>query len=168
MLMHSYRTFYGKMQQRLDFIIDPLADTAPEPPRTKEDPFLSLLVDVAEDGRNLYDGLDVVFDDALVDIEGKRARRRITLIDVPPLLQIQLSRVQYDRVAQKIFKSNVHMSFGETITMDRYLEIDPSNEAAVLRRDRTTACRQEMDVARTRLQSLTKVKVSFTRRYCSQ
>ncbi|KAK4700117.1 hypothetical protein P7C70_g6136, partial [Phenoliferia sp. Uapishka_3] len=148
------RTFYGKMKQELE-IDDP---TETDRIRVKEDPFFSLLVDVAEPGHNLYDGLDTVFDDAVVEIEGKKARRRITLIDVPPILQIQLQRVQYDRVAQKAFKSNAHMSFGEALSVDRYLEIDPSDAEAVERRDRTAACRQEIEKARSRLQDLTKLK----------
>ncbi|KAL8284166.1 hypothetical protein RQP46_004915 [Phenoliferia psychrophenolica] len=151
------RTFYGKMKQQLEIINDP---TEKEPLRIKEDPFFSLLVgvDLAEQGRNVYDGLDSVFDDALVEIEGKHARRRITLVDVPPILHIQLQRVQYDRIAKKIFKSNAHLSFDDTITLDRYLEIDPTDEVAVARRDRTANCRQELELARTRLQALAPAK----------
>lgn len=145
------------MKQQLE-ITDPAPDEK-EPLRISEEPFFSLLVDVAEDGHNVYDGLDKVFDDAVVDIEGKQARRRITLVDVPPILQIQLQRVQYDRVKKNIFKSNAHLSFSPTIAMDRYLEIDPKDEDAVARRDRTMACRHELEVARTRLQDLTKIKV---------
>ncbi|KAM0756546.1 cysteine proteinase [Meredithblackwellia eburnea MCA 4105] len=148
------RLFYGKMKQQLE-IEDP---AEAEPVRSTEEPFFSLLVDVAEEGRSIYDGLDTVFDDAQVEIEGKRARRRISLVDAPPILHVQLQRVQYDRVAQKVFKSNAHLSFGDTIAMDRYLEVDPANEAAVERRDRTGRCRQELEQSRTRLQELVQSK----------
>ena len=133
--------------------------TKREPIRVKEEPFFSLLVDVAEEGRNVYDGLDMVFDDSLVDIEGKQARRSVSLVEVPPILQIQLQRVQYDREQQKIFKSNAHMSFGQTISMDRYLQVDPTDAEAVARRARTNDCRREMERARARLHELTKAKV---------
>lgn len=118
------------------------------------------MVDVAEEGRDLYDGLDVVFDDAMVTIDGKDARRRVTLVDVPPVLQIQLKRVQYDRVLKKIWKSNAHMSFGETLTMDRYLEIDPEDTEAVARRDQSINLRQELEKLRLRFKSLSDGKVS--------
>lgn len=150
------KTFYGKTRQRLE-ISDP-EDS--EPVRTKDEEFPYLLVDVAEEGRDLYDGLDVVFDDAMVTIDGKDARRRVTLVDVPPVLQIQLKRVQYDRVLKKIWKSNAHMSFGETLTMDRYLEIDPENAEAVARRDQSINLRQELERLRLRFKSLSDGKVS--------
>jgi ubiquitin carboxyl-terminal hydrolase 25/28 len=143
------------MRQQLEFN-DP---TVAEPLRTKEELFFSLLVDVAEEGRNVYDGLDSVFDDSVVEIEGKQARRRISLVDVPPILQIQLQRVQYNREEQKIFKSNAHMSYAETILMDRYLEVDSTDVEAVARRDRTKACRETMERCRARLYELTKPKV---------
>lgn len=151
-----YRTFYGKMRQQLQ-IDDP---GEKEPLRIKEEPFFSLLVDVAEEGRDVYDGLDTVFDDSIVDIEGKHARRRISLVAVPSLLQIQLQRVQYNRLEQKIFKSNAHMSFSDTISMDRYLEIDPEDVAGIARRDRTIELRQQIEASRSRLTKLTTSKVS--------
>lgn len=148
------RTFYGKMRQQLQ-IDDP---GEKEPLRIKEEPFFSLLVDVAEEGRDVYDGLDTVFDDSIVDIEGKHARRRISLVAVPSLLQIQLQRVQYNRLEQKIFKSNAHMSFSDTISMDRYLEIDPEDVAGIARRDRTIELRQQIEASRSRLTKLTTSK----------
>ncbi|KAK4698414.1 hypothetical protein P7C70_g7862, partial [Phenoliferia sp. Uapishka_3] len=148
------RTFYGKMKQKLEFD-DPIET---DQIRVQGDPFFSLLVNVDEPGHDLYDGLDAVFDDAIVEIGGKKARRSITMKDVPRILHIQLQRVQYDRVAQRAFKSNAHLSFGETVYMDRYLEVDPSDSAAVERRDRTAGCRERMETARSTLSDLTKIK----------
>lgn len=129
--------------------------------RTKEEPFFSLLVDVAEEGRNVYDGLDAVFDDSPVEIEGKPARRRVSLVEVPALLQIQLQRVQYDREKQKIFKSNQHMAFGPEISLDRYLQVDEDDVEGKSRRSRTSSCRAEMERCRSRLNKL-KSKVSLS------
>lgn len=143
-------TFYGKTRQQLEF-----SDTSiSEPIRTKEEPFFSLLVDVAEEGRNVYDGLDAVFDDSPVEIEGKRARRRVSLVEVPALLQIQLQRVQYDREKQKIFKSNQHMAFGPEISLDRYLQVDDDDVEGKRRRNRTTKYRKEIEKCRARLSKL--------------
>jgi hypothetical protein len=152
--------FYGKMRQRLE-LSDP---TAPEPVRVQEEPFFSLLVDVAEEGRTVYDGLDNVFDDSLVTVSSTEARRTVALIGVPPILQIQLQRVQYDRIEKKIFKSNAYMQFGETISMDRYLEVDPNDVEAVARRDRTNELKRQMEKARARLAELTRSKVSSSTR----
>ena len=55
----------------------------------KEDLFSNLPVNVAEDGFDLYDGLSGYFDD-IVDFEGKKARMEVSLVDLPPLLQVQL------------------------------------------------------------------------------
>ena len=55
----------------------------------KEDIFSHLPLNVAEDGTDLYDGLSRYFDD-VVDFEGKKARMEVALVELPPLLQIQL------------------------------------------------------------------------------
>jgi ubiquitin carboxyl-terminal hydrolase 25/28 len=81
------RLFYGKLRQRLT----PLSDH-PRPCYSihdKEDLFSHLPVNVASDGVDLYDGLSGYFDD-VVEFEGKKTRMEISLIDLPPLLQIQL------------------------------------------------------------------------------
>jgi ubiquitin carboxyl-terminal hydrolase 25/28 len=55
----------------------------------KEDLFSHLPVNVTHDGVDLYDGLSRYFDD-VVEFEGKKARMEVSLVDLPPLLQIQL------------------------------------------------------------------------------
>jgi hypothetical protein len=55
----------------------------------KDDLFSHLPVNVLSDGVDVYDGLSGYFDD-VVDFKGKKARMEVSLIDLPPLLQIQL------------------------------------------------------------------------------
>jgi ubiquitin carboxyl-terminal hydrolase 25/28 len=55
----------------------------------KEDPFSHLPLQVSEEGYDLYDGLSGYFDDT-VEFKGKQARMEVSLIDLPPVLQIQL------------------------------------------------------------------------------
>ena len=129
----------------------------PEPIRVKDEPFAYLLVDVASEGRNLYDGLDMVFDSSLVSIDGKSAHKRMSLVTVPPILQIQMQRVQYDKVEQKIFKSNAYMKFGDKLCMDRYLEVEEGDEGGLRKRDLTNEHRREIEKARARLEVLTTV-----------
>ena len=139
----------------------------PEAVRVKDEPFAYLLVDVSSEGRNLYDGLDMVFDSSLVSIDGKNAHKRMSLVDVPPILQIQMQRVQYDKVEQKIFKSNAYMKFGDRLCMDRYLEVEEGDEEGLRKRDRTNEHRREIEKARARLEVLTNVRSTSSLRVLS-
>jgi ubiquitin carboxyl-terminal hydrolase 25/28 len=134
--------------------------TTSEPIRTQEDPFFSLLVDVPPTSfdRDIYDGLDAVFDDAPVEIEGKSARRTISLLDLPPVLQIQLQRVQYDREKGRIFKSNAHLSFPDELNLGRYLDVQGSD--LIEKRARTNALRSELEGTRARLAKLEQVSLA--------
>jgi len=55
----------------------------------KEDLFSHLPVNVSEEGCDLYDGLSGYFYDT-VEFEGKKAIMDVSLIELPPILQIQL------------------------------------------------------------------------------
>lgn len=46
-------------------------------------------MNVAHDGVDIYDGLSGYFDD-VVEFEGEKRRMEVSLVDLPPLLQIQL------------------------------------------------------------------------------
>jgi hypothetical protein len=69
----------------------------------KEEQFAYLLVDVAEEGRDLYDGLDKVFDESEVEVENGKACRRVGLVELPPILQIQLQVRGY--TASRLWRS---------------------------------------------------------------
>lgn len=56
-------------------------------------------MNVADNGFDIYDGLSGYFDD-VVDYEGEKARMEVTLVDLPPLLQIQL-QVSSTQIAQQ-------------------------------------------------------------------
>ncbi|CAG8569018.1 15047_t:CDS:10, partial [Acaulospora morrowiae] len=77
---------------------------------------------VVAEGRDLYDGLDVYFDTSTVDFNGTQAEREVTLVTAPPILQIQVQRVQFDRSTSNIYKSNAYLRFEEVIYLDRYLD----------------------------------------------
>ncbi|KAG8685099.1 ubiquitin-specific protease ubp2 [Ceratobasidium sp. 395] len=50
----------------------------------------------------------------------------VSLLDLPPVLQIQLQRVQFNRDTMQAFKSNAYVKFEETLSMDRFLaNLDP-------------------------------------------
>ncbi|KAI0756006.1 cysteine proteinase [Daedaleopsis nitida] len=146
------RLFYGKKRQRL------IAISADDDARhqssihEKEDLFSHLHVNVADEGFDLYDGLARYFDD-IVEIEGVKKRMEVSLVDLPPLLQIQLQRVQFNRETQQAYKSQAYVKFGETIYMDRFLDsADPEKKA------RSKVLQTELAAARERVQRLTSGK----------
>ncbi|SPO23731.1 related to UBP2 - ubiquitin-specific proteinase [Ustilago trichophora] len=94
----------------------------------KHEVFKILPIDVLEEGRDVYDGFDGFFDsDTFVATSGAVQRRSVTLLSAPPLLQIQLQRVQYERVTMRAFKSQAHLDMPETLYVDRYMDLDPSD-----------------------------------------
>ena len=77
--------FYGKIRQR----IMPESGSSRSSIHEKEDLFSHLPVNVSEEGIDIYDGLSRYFNDT-VEFEGKRAHMEVSLVDLPPILQIQL------------------------------------------------------------------------------
>ncbi|KAL0951889.1 hypothetical protein HGRIS_008546 [Hohenbuehelia grisea] len=134
--------FYGKMRQRV---------SVPESRSSvheKEDLFSHLPVNVTEDGIDIYDGLSDYFDD-VVEFEGKKARMEVSLVELPPVLQIQLQRVQFNRETLQPYKSQAYVKFGETIYMDRFLDnADPQKKT------RTKAIQAELNSCRERVRLL--------------
>lgn len=62
----------------------------------KEDIFAQLLVNVSDEGLDIYDGLGHFLDDT-VEFEGRQAEMEIDILELPPILQIQL-QVRYPSV----------------------------------------------------------------------
>lgn len=137
------RLFYGKIRQRI----------ASEEPQAKssihekEDLFSHLPVNVTDDGVDIYDGLSGYFDD-VVEFEGHKARMEVTLVETPPLLQIQLQRVQFNRDTLQPYKSQAYVRFGETIYMDRFLDsADPQKKAqAKVIQGELSQCRERIRI----------------------
>lgn len=85
----SYRLFYGKKRQRL-VALSPNDDARHQSSiHEKEDLFSQVHVNVAEEGFDLYDGLARYFDD-VVEIGGQKKQMEVSIVDPPPLLQVQL------------------------------------------------------------------------------
>ncbi|THG97453.1 hypothetical protein EW026_g4549 [Hermanssonia centrifuga] len=147
------RLFYGKKRQRLT----PLTIPNEQRRRTlsmhdKEDLFSHLHVNVSDEGFDLYDGLSRYFDD-IVEVDGVKKRMEVTLVDLPPLLQIQLQRVQFDRDTQQAYKSQAYVKFGDTIYMDRFLDSADSEK-----KSRSKDIQARLTVCRDRIQKLTQGK----------
>ena len=83
------RLFYGKMRQ----CILPRTVDEPSIDHAKEDLFSHLPVSVSDDGTDLYDGLSRYMDNA-VEYQGRKARMKVSVVELPSILQVQL-QVEY-------------------------------------------------------------------------
>ncbi|TFK26680.1 ubiquitin C-terminal hydrolase Ubp2 [Coprinopsis marcescibilis] len=138
------RLFFGKIRQRLTSA----STTSRNSIHEKQDLFSHLPVNVTNDGVDIYDGLSGYFDD-VVDYEGGQARMEVTLVDLPPLLQIQLQRVQFNRETLQPYKSQAYVKFGETVYLDRFMDnVDPRKKA------KSKAIQRELSGCRERIQLL--------------
>jgi ubiquitin carboxyl-terminal hydrolase 25/28 len=121
--------------------------------------FSHLLVNVAEGDRDIYSALDSSFDIEQVDLEGREARRYLSISHLPPILQIQVQRVQFDRARSAAYKSNSHLKFDETIYLDRYIDTD--NQDLKERREKSWQWKEELKILERRKVSMTKTQVNI-------
>ena len=138
----SKRLFEGKSRVTLE------ADDGPV--RAQEDLFSHLLVVVSGEGRDLYDGLSLTFGTERVEVEGKQAVRRVGALSLPPVLQIQLQRSQFDRKTARAFKNNAWMRFDLTLAMDRFMAPDPADAAAMRRWSESEGLQRQLEAVLTR------------------
>jgi ubiquitin carboxyl-terminal hydrolase 25/28 len=87
--LHPESLFYGKMHQRITSLPIETSSQGKATVNEKEDLFSHLPVNVSDEGYDLYDGLSGYFYD-MVEFEGKKAIMDVTLVELPPILQIQL------------------------------------------------------------------------------
>ncbi|KAK9452222.1 uncharacterized protein V1518DRAFT_410664 [Limtongia smithiae] len=117
------KLFFGSTKQTLEV---QGGDDGGMTVRTKEERFSHIIVDVASGPRDIYDALDACFDVEIVDLDGRPARRYVTIAELPPILQIQVQRVQYDRALGRAFKSTAPLRFERVVYMDRYMDTLPA------------------------------------------
>ena len=160
------RLFYGTLKQRITAITED--DGSQSPVNEREDLFSLLPVNVSDEGYDLYDSLGGYFDD-VVEFEGQKARMDVTLVDLPPILQIQLQvsislsnlldellthtwgqRAQFDRETVQPYKSQAYVKFGETLHMDRFL--DSANPD---KKERSKTIHAELALCRDRIYQIT-------------
>jgi ubiquitin carboxyl-terminal hydrolase 25/28 len=127
--------FYGQTKQTLAF-----PDSSEV--RTKVESFAHLLVNVDKTEQDIYSALDSSFDSEQVDLEGKHARRYLSITKLPPILSIQVQRVQFNREAGSAYKSHTALNFPETLYMDRYL--DSEDDALLKRRENAWKWKEEL------------------------
>lgn len=86
----------------------------------------------ATQSRDIYEALDVVFDEQFVDVENALTPQYASITKLPPILQIQIQRTDFDPINKVGFKNRNPVTLPETIYMDRYM--DTSDPSLILRR----------------------------------
>ncbi|CAO3621299.1 unnamed protein product [Cunninghamella blakesleeana] len=146
--------FYGKARQILSYKDTETTDTVQ---KMKEEEFSHVIVDAAE-GKSLYDGLDEYFFAEQVENfrGGKEVIREVSVREFPPILQILIQRVQFDRTLGNVYKSNAFIQFDEVIYLDRY--IDQNFEKLASRRSKVAEWNIQLKECKKVIKNLTKNK----------
>ncbi|GAN04328.1 hypothetical protein MAM1_0060c03788 [Mucor ambiguus] len=135
------QTFYGKARQILSYRD---ASTLQNVKKEMEEDFSHVIVDASE-SKDLYDGLDEYFFAEQVENfqGGHEATREVTVKSFPPILQILVQRVQFDRATANVYKSNANIQLEKTIFLDRYA--DTNFDTLKERRKQVAEWRTELD-----------------------
>ncbi|CUM63290.1 uncharacterized protein PRCAT00000861001 [Priceomyces carsonii] len=112
------KLFYGKTKQ----IITPLESSGS--PRVSNERFFSLIINVGDHPRDIYDSLDSYFNEDSVKLEEGLAKKSLTISKLPDVLQFHVQRVLFDRERLMPYKSLEPIPFSENIFLDRYLDTD--------------------------------------------
>ncbi|KAG7194024.1 ubiquitin-specific protease ubp2 [Scheffersomyces spartinae] len=112
------RLFSGKIKQT----ITPLNDV--DKKRISEERFFSLIINVGDHPKNIYDSLDTYFNDDIVSLEEGEVRKSITISQLPEILQFHVQRVLFDRERLMAYKSLETIPFSDKIYLDRYLDTE--------------------------------------------
>lgn len=113
--------FCGKTKQT----ISPLDDT--KPARSTMERFFSLIINVSDHPKDIYDALDNYFSESIVDLEEGTVKMALTILQLPEILQFHVQRVLFDRERLVAYKSCEPIPFGETVYLDRYLETEDAD-----------------------------------------
>ncbi|KAH0565972.1 hypothetical protein GP486_000640 [Trichoglossum hirsutum] len=108
--------FYGKTKSYINKPGEAL--------RVKEEFFADIKVDVAAGPRDIYSALDGAFDQQQIDVDETTALQFHSISHNPPVLQIQVQRVQFDKAKNTPYKADSHLALEKVIFLDRYMDSD--------------------------------------------
>ena len=112
------KLFYGKTKQT----ITPLDKSLKS--RVSFERFFSLIINVSDHPKSIYDALDYYFNDDIVKLEEGLVKKSITILELPQILQFHVQRVMFDRERLMAYKSIEPIPFSDKIYLDRYLDTD--------------------------------------------
>jgi ubiquitin carboxyl-terminal hydrolase 25/28 len=130
----DYRLFYGKTKSYINKPGEAL--------RVKEEFFADIKVDVAAGPRDIYSALDGAFDEQQIDVDETTARQFHSISHNPPILQIQVQRVQFDKAKNTPYKADSHLALEKIIYLDRYMETD--DPILMSKREKTWQWKEEL------------------------
>ena len=139
------RLFLGRTRQHL---------LSGQEPTLKEESFKCVPVTLPASGADMYDALDSFFNEELVEQNGRRVVRSVSLLEPPPILQVLVQRVQYDRVAHRAVKSQAPLSLDDQLWLDRYLDEGVSPAELAEKHAHARGIRQELAHVRAALDAL--------------
>lgn len=120
--------------------------------RTKTERFSSLLIDAGDRPGSLYNALDRAFADDILDLEEGTSRRTLQIKTLPRYLQIQVQRVQFDRVSFMPYKNLNPVIFDDTIYMDRYMASEEGSDLQELQ-ERSKKLGEELTALKNEIES---------------
>ncbi|RFU24568.1 hypothetical protein B7463_g11765, partial [Scytalidium lignicola] len=129
----------------------------------KVEPWANLIVFPPVTGsRDIYEALDVVFDEQIVEIDNTYIPQRSSISKLPPILQIQIQRTAYDPVKQTAWKNRNPVTFPETIYLDRYMDSEEPDSALMQRRKETWNWKNKLKNLETRRAALLTTETPLT------
>jgi ubiquitin carboxyl-terminal hydrolase 25 len=89
----------------------------------KIEDWANVIVFPSADGpRSIYEALDVVFDEQVVEINNALTTQYASISKLPPIFQTQIQRTAFDPKTQQASKNQNPIVFEETIYLDRYMD----------------------------------------------
>ncbi|KAI5954229.1 UBP2 [Candida jiufengensis] len=110
------KLFYGKTKQTIQPI------DKPDSIRESTERFNSLIINVSDHPKSIYDALDNYFNEDLVKLEEGLVKKSITITELPEIMQFHVQRVMFDREKLMAYKSIEPIPFSSEIYLDRYLD----------------------------------------------
>lgn len=138
------RLFVGKTTQRV-------RGAAGATSKTEE--FKSVPVTLLPGDSDVYDALDTYFGKETIAAPDGTVERSVALDEAPPLLQVHIQRVQYDRTAGRAVKDKGALQLPDVVYADRYM--DPERTGHADKAARTLELRARIGTARAALAEIT-------------
>ncbi|KAJ5779593.1 hypothetical protein N7457_007313 [Penicillium paradoxum] len=124
--------------------------------RSKDERWCDIKVHVANGPRDIYHAIEGAFDVQGITVDNGPAKQFGSISQLPPVLQIQVQRVQFDPDKKTSFKSTNHLELFETIYMDRYM--DTKNAEIVNRRTQSWELKASLNALMARRRELSENK----------
>ncbi|KUJ10644.1 ubiquitin C-terminal hydrolase-like protein [Mollisia scopiformis] len=104
--------------------------------------------------RDIYEAIDVVFDEQRVEVDNTVCPQYSCISKLPPVLQIQIQRTDYDKDSQRSSKNRTAVTFPETIYLDRYVDTGDPNSMVMKRRRETWRWKEKLRKLEARQEAL--------------